>query len=114
MVSMVLRAPEMTRSVPGLSGSRFSCSLLGRVFDQIRSREEQGLEVSAAVLEDLTPDEAAHIAGILQRQDNPVSQQALSDCANTILTENQLASMNPSEDLMALRQKLKERKGINP
>ena len=114
VVSMVLRAPEMTRSVPGLSGSRFSCSLLGRVFDQIRSREEQGLEVSAAVLEDLTPDEAAHIAGILQRQDNPVSQQALSDCANIILTENQLASMNPSEDLMALRQKLKERKGINP
>ena len=54
----------------------------------------------------------SHIAGIVQRQQGPVSEQALADCVRIIRGEHQAAQVKTADDLMALRNKLKERKGL--
>jgi hypothetical protein len=54
----------------------------------------------------------SHIAGILQRQEGPVSEQALADCVNTILREYQTVNVEDSNDLLAFQKRLRERKGI--
>ena len=63
-------------------------------------------------LTDFTSEEMAHIAGILQRYDGPVNVQALRDCARTIRMEHQTGAVRTREDIMALRSRLQERKGI--
>ena len=96
-----------------LTGSQFSVPLFGRVFDQMQARHGSGLEVSLAVLEDLTAEEVSHIAGICQKQTGPVNQKAFSDCVKLILSEQQRKNITTDDELMALRNKLKESKGAN-
>ena len=95
-----------------LKPEAFSVELLGRVYGQLQLRHRQGLEVSLGGLTDFTAEEMSHIAGILQRQEGPVSEQALLDCVRIIIREHQSASVETEDDLMALRNKLKERKGV--
>ena len=85
--------------------------LLGKVYDALRSRYSQGLEVSLSVLDALTPEEMSHIVGITQRQQGTVNETAFRDCVNTVLQEHQSAGVTSDDDLMALRDKLKQRKG---
>jgi hypothetical protein len=82
------------------------------VFSQLKQRHDQGLEVSLAVLEDLNQEEMSHMVGIVQRQQGPVNEQAFADCVATICAEHQVASVSSEDDLLALRSRLKERKGI--
>ena len=62
-------------------------------------------------LEDLEPEEMSHIVGICQRQQGPVSENAFRDCMNIILAQSQSAAVASDDDLLALRNQLKERKG---
>ena len=112
ILAMVLREPALLDSVTSLREEMFSCPLLGRVFSQLERRHGEGLEVSLSVLEDLTPEEMSHMAGILQRQQGPVSERALQDCVRTVQQEYQSANVRSEDDLMLLRNKMKERKGI--
>ena len=68
--------------------------------------------MALAVLEDLDQEEMSHMVGVLQRQQGPVNEQAFADCVATICAEHQAASVNSEDDLLALRSRLKERKGI--
>ena len=112
VLAMVLREPALLDQTKGLTAQQFSSQLLGKVYDQLSIRHTQGLEVSLAVLSDFSAEEMSHIAGILQRQQGPVNEQALSDCVRTIQAEHQQASVSSDEDILALRDKLKQRKGI--
>jgi len=112
VLAMILKEPAMLQQVGALKGSQFSSPLLGRVFSMLSERFQNGLEVSVSVLEELTPEEMSHITGILQRHPGPVNEKALSDCVRIIFDEHQQASVSSEEDLLALRNKLKERKGI--
>jgi len=49
---------------------------------------------------------------ILQRHQGPVNERALQDCIRIILTEHQSSNVESDQDMMAFREKLKERKGI--
>ena len=111
LLSQVLKEPGLLDEAGGLAGNDFSVPLLGRVYDQLKTRHMQGLEVGISVLADLTPEEMSHIAGIPQRQDGLVSEEAFRDCVRTILSQKQSAAVSTDDDLMALRNKLKERKG---
>ena len=112
ILAMILREPALLDSVANLREEMFSCPLLGRVFGQLERRHSQGLEVSLSVLEELTPEEMSHMAGILQRQQGPVSEQALQDCVRTVQQEYQSGNVRSEDDLLLLRNKMKERKGI--
>jgi hypothetical protein len=94
-----------------LTGQSFSVALLGKVFDQLLQRHTQGLDVSIGVLAELSAEEISHLTHICQNQQGPVSDQAFRDCVATILGEKQAKSISSDDDLLAFRNKLKERKG---
>ncbi len=111
VLSLALKEPSLLDVSGGLTGGQFSVPLLGKVYDQLLARHKQGLEVNLAVLEDLTPEEVSHIAGISQRQQGPVNETAFKDCVNTIRGESQVKNITSDDDLLAFRNKLKESKG---
>jgi hypothetical protein len=96
---------------PQLSGQDFSVPLLGGVYDQLRERYDRSLEVSLGVIADLSAEEMSHIAGIMQRHTDPGSEDAFRDCVKIILQEKQVSSVSTDEDLLALRDRMKESKG---
>ena len=112
VLALVLREPALLDRTGELSESSFSCPLLGRAFAQLKDRYRQGLEVSLSVLTDMNPEEMSHLAGILQSQEGPVSEEALGDCIRTIRAEQVKKQVSTDEDLLALQNKLKERKGL--
>ncbi len=111
VLAQVMREPALLDICGILTPEQFSVALFGRVFAQLQKRHHQGMEVSLGVLEDLTPEETAHLAGICQRQEGPVNETAFRDCVKTILAENQSRGIQSDDDLLALRNKLKESKG---
>ena len=111
ILAMVLRDPSLMNETRQLSSVCFSVPLLGKVYEQLRLRYAQGLELSVASLEDLEPEEMSHITGIAQRQTGPASPEALADCVRTVQTEHQRAGVSTDDDLLKFRNQLKENKG---
>ena len=112
VLAMALKEPALLDEAKDLSSEEFSSGLLGSVYLQLRQRYDQGLEVSLGVLADLSGEEMSHITGIYQRQQGPVNEQAFRDCIRTIKAEHGASNISSEDDLMALRNRLKERKGI--
>ena len=112
VIALALRVPALLDQTGELTGDVFSSPLLGRVYDQLATRHAQGLEVSLAGLGDFTSEEMSHVAGILHRQQGPVSEQALRDCVNTILAEHRKSRVESADDLRALQERMKQRKGF--
>jgi len=111
ILAMLFRDPALMEQTKQLSALCFSVPLLGRVYEQLRLRYAQGLELSVAALEDLEPEEMSHITGIAHRQQGPASVEALQDCVRTVLTEHQRSGVSNDDDLMKFRNQLKESKG---
>ena len=112
VIAMALKEPALLDQARDLREEEFSSGLLGSVYVQLRRRHDEGLDVSLAVLEELTGDEMSHISGVCTRQEGPVNEQAFADCVRTIHREHQSSRVTTEDDLMALRNKLKESKGI--
>ena len=111
LLAMVLKSSALLDQTTQLRPEHFSSELLGKVYGQFVQRHNQGLELNLSGLE-LNSDEMGHIAGIAQRQTGPVNEQALSDCVRTILSEHSKAGVSSTDDLMAIREAMKNRKGI--
>ena len=113
---MILRQslyqPALLDLAKELKPEMFSSELLGRAFGQLMQRYREGLEVSAAGLTDFSAEEMSHLAGVQHRQEGPVNEQALLDCVRIIQKEYQSGRVTTEDDLLALRNRLKERKGI--
>ncbi len=112
VIARCLREPALLDQCRQLKQEAFSSPLLGKAYGQLRKRHEQGMEVSVAGLADFTAEEMSHIASIAQRQQEPVNEQAFGDCVRTILAEHQAASVETEEDMMAFRERMKQRKGM--
>ena len=112
VLAMVLKTPALLDQTGKLTGSAFSSTLLGRVYDQLCLRHREGLEVSLTGITDVTAEEMSHLVGIVHRQEGPVSEKALLDCVQTILSEHRKSNVTTEDDLLSLREKMKERKGI--
>jgi DNA primase len=112
LLSMVLLEPALFEKVGNLREEMFSSSVLGRAFGQLQSRYQQGLEVSTAVLADFTSEEMSHLAGVPLRHDSTVNEGALSDCIRIILETHHSGKIQSNDDLLALQQRLRERKGM--
>ncbi len=113
VIALVLREPALLDGIRELKSEAFSSSLLGSVYGQLRARHEQGLEVSLAVLTDLSGEEMSHVTGISQRQQGPVNEKALADCVQTITREYRASQVDSEDDLMAMRNRYRESKGMN-
>ena len=115
VLAQCLTDPAMMDETGNLRPEEFSSPLLGRVFDQLRQQSRQGLAPGIAGLTDFTGEEMAHIAGILQRNPGPVSEQALHDSIQVIrqLHDFKSASTDGTNDtLMEFYRKIQESKGI--
>ena len=112
MLALLLKDPSLMPQTYRLTRESFSCELLGRIYSQLKNRYAQHLELSPGVLEDLSTEEMSHLVGITQRHQGPVNETALADCIRTILAEHQASGVATEDDLMALRNQFKERKGI--
>ena len=112
LLALVLKEPGLLDQTGELKEDTFSSPLLGRAYGQLLSRHRQALDVSLSILTGFTPEEMSHLAGILQRQEAPVNESALADCIRTIRSENRKRQVTSDDDLMALRDQLKERKGM--
>ena len=112
LIAMALREPALLSQTKDLTAEQFSVPLFGRVFSQLQQRCKEGLEVSVSVLSDLTEEEASHMAGIVYEQ-TVVDEAAFRDCIHIIQTEHQSAQVSTEDDLLAYRNKLKERKGLS-
>ena len=111
LLAMVLKEPALLAQTKALKPEAFSSPLLGKVYGQLQSRYGTGLEISLAVLEDLTHEEMSHVAGIAQRSQGPVNETALQDCIKTIRAEHQVSGVSSDDDILAWQAKLKESKG---
>ena len=112
VVVAVMKEPALLSEIPELTPEEFSAPILAKVFSQQLQRHREGQDATLTGLTDFTSEEMAHIAGILQRYDGPVNVQALRDCARTIRMEHQKGAVRTEEDIMAVRSRLQERKGI--
>lgn len=112
ILANIFKQPSLLDQVGGLTAAQFSCPLLGKIFRQQQDRYKQGLEMSASVLDGLESDEMAHLAGILQRNQGPVNEQAFADCVRTVLESYRARNTVTEQDLLALRDKMKEKKGL--
>lgn len=108
LLAQVLQEPALLDQLD-LKPGEFSSSLLGRVYGSFLALHRQGLPLSLDALADLTPDEAAHMAAILQRQQGPVNESALRDCAATIRREHLLSSAEGAQGLLAIRDALRKK-----
>ncbi len=111
IVAQALLDPTLM-SETDLKGAAFSVPLLGRVYDQLLSMYKAGFEVSIASLSEITQEEMSHITGITQRHHGPANREAFRDCVQIVRNANQISGVSNNDDLLALRNKLKERKGI--
>ena len=111
LLAQIMREPALLEKTRNLKAEEFSAPLLAKVYSQLRTRYDSGLEVSAAVLEDLSAEESAHIALVLQRQEGNVSDQVVADCVRTIQSQHQASQVHSEQDLLAMREQLKQRKG---
>jgi DNA primase len=112
VLALILKEPALFAQLKDLKQEEFSSELLGRAYGQLRRRYDQALEVRLSVLEDFSGEEMSHLAGILQRQDGPVNEEALLDCVRTIRAEHQAGKVTSDDDLLAFANDLKNRKGM--
>ena len=112
VIAQILREPALIAQA-NLKPEDFSVELLGRVYGQLQERCRQGLEVSLGVLTDMSTEEMSHVTGITQRFQGPINEAAFRDCVRTVLDQRQSKQISTDDDLLALRNKLKESKGTN-
>ncbi len=108
----ILQEPGLLDQTQKLTPQMFSSPLLGKVYGQFQQQHRDGLSVGIASLTDFTGEEMAHIAALTQSQQTKVDEGAFADCLATICREYQSGKVTSNDDLMAMRNTLKERKGM--
>ena len=112
LLRLVLRDSSLLDRTDDLRAEQFSSPLLGRAFDLLRIRYRTGLQVSLAALgEDFTREELAHLTQISQKKNELVSEDAFRDYMKIIREESAKAGIQSEQDLLALRDRLKQTKG---
>ena len=111
LVRLLVADPALTDSTAGLEPEDFSSPFLGRVFDSIRKRWQEGREITPALIAAvLPPEEASHFTNLCQR---PVSiasaREAIGDYIDKIKTEG---LKKPGADLLAVREQYRKKKGL--
>ncbi len=113
ILRIVLLDGELFRRLDDLREEHFSSPLLGRAYGLLRSRWQAGRPVTLAALDgQFEPQEADHLATVVQEpQPRHTAEAALEDYKQTILAEARRIEIRSGEDLAALRDTLKQKKG---
>ena len=111
LLAYILKDPSLLQQTKQLKPEHFSVELFGRVFRQFTQRYEAGMDISLGVLEDVTSQEMNHLTATVHRHHEPVNEAAFRDFVQTVQLQNRSHQVSSDDDLMALRNQLKERKG---
>ena len=113
ILRLILLDPGLAGQMDGLTGAEFSSPLLGKVFDLLHSRAEEGLSTHlAALAEHLTGEEMDHMAQVAAQPESVAhSGQSIQDYISVIRGEGLLRGGAGSEDpLLAAQKKYLEKK----
>lgn len=112
IVRLLMADPALIGDTSQLRQEDFTSRFLGKVFSILQTRYENHADITpVVVLSALEPDEAAHLTSMLQK---PVSlanaSAAIADYIDKIKTEG--LKSGDSKDLIAVRDKYKQKKGL--
>lgn len=107
VIRMLQKDPSLFQRGKNLEEKDFSVSMFGKVFRVWGENWRADIPLSPGTLSDvLSPLEMAHLCGILQNNEGPISEAAFDDCVKIIREAG-----NKTEDLLALQVKMKQKKG---
>ena len=114
VLRVVLLDGDFFTRLDGLEPEDFSSPLLGKAYGILRRRWREGRRLSLSALEgECSPAEIGQISAILQKpQPRNTAQAALEDFKQTILAQKSRKNINSAQDLAALRDALKQKKGM--
>lgn len=114
VLQMLLRNGDCFTVAEQLAPEEFSCELLGRAFGLLRERWKNGGTVSLAVLTEVfTPSEMEHLTAVAQKNDTAsVQEETLKDYISVIREENGKKNARDQKDLMELRNRMLQKKGV--
>ena len=113
IIRLLLLDPGVLSRLDGLTGNEFSSPLLGKVYDLIRARLEQGSHPQlAALAHDLTGEEMDHMARVISQPESVAqSERSVSDYISIIRGEAMHRSdLSGDELLLAAMKKYQQKK----
>lgn len=113
LIRLLMLDPGLWNRMDGITGTEFSSPLLGRAFDALRRRAEEGLSTRLAALAgDFTGEEMDHLAQVAaQPQAAASSGQAIADYISVIRGERLLrGGGEQGDDLLLAAQKRYQQK----
>lgn len=111
LIAMAMKDPALLDLAQQLRPEEFSVPLFAKVYTQMWQRFSAGMPLSIASLEDLSQDEMSLLAMISQQQTGPVNERAFRDYIATIHSEHERITASSMDDIMSMRNKMKESKG---
>ncbi len=113
VIRVVLLDGDFFTQLDGLEPEDFSSPLLGKAYGALRRRWREGRRLSFSALEgECSPAELDQLSAILQEpQPRNTAQAALDDFKQTILAQKGRKDIHSAQDLKALRDALKQKKG---
>lgn len=109
LLALLFLEPNLMDSVGNLKAEQFSDEVLSKTFSWLRSRWDEGLNISVgAMSEGFSSEEISHITSITQKREGVVNEQALRDYIAVIQSE---AEKRGSRDLMAALNRRRDKKG---
>lgn len=113
LIRLLMLDPGLVSQMEGITGEEFSSPLLGRAFDALRRRAEEGLSTRlAALAEEFAGEEMDHLAQVAaQPQAAASSGQAIADYISVIRGERLLrGGGEQGDDLLLAAQKRYQQK----
>lgn len=113
LIRLLMLDPGLWNQMDGITGAEFSSSLLGRAFDVLRRRAEEGLSTQLAALAgNFSGEEMDHLAQVAaQPQATASSGQAITDYISVIRGERLLrGGGEQGDDLLLAAQKRYQQK----
>ena len=111
LLRLILKEPALLAGVT-LRPDQFSCELLGRAYAELAARNAAGQSMSLGALEGtFSPEEMAHLSAVAGKDDQIINEDALRDYVDVIRQEDARRSQSGGEALLAMAQRLREKKG---
>ena len=111
VIRLLMLDPTLASLTGELKMEDFSSPFLAKLYEMVQERCVDGRSMSLAILtSELPPEEASHLTEIMQRPENMQEREkAMSDYIEKIKTEK-LKKIS-KDNLLAVQEKLKEKKG---
>ena len=114
LIRLLMLDPGLVKQMEGMTGEEFSSPLLGRAFDALRRRAEEGLSTQLAALAgDFAGEEMDHLAQVAaQPQAAASGEQAITDYISVIRGERLLRGGGEQGDdlLLAAQKRYRQKK----